>query len=408
MPIEATPAGHPDPHGAPSHRPSTPQERAALGRRLKWAGLIGGVAAIAIVGWGLFARARAEGDMQVSANQRSVPVVRTLSPTREGAAEALELPGALQAYNDAPIYARVPGYVKSWSEDIGARVKAGQLLAVIDAPELDQQLAEAQANLATAQANLNLATITAKRFNDLAGDDAVSKQDADEKSGALAAQTAGVKAAQANVQRLQALEGFKRILAPFDGVVTQRNTNIGALVNAGAGAAPASSLFNVADVHVLRVYVSVPQVYSAVIRAGMPAVLALPQFPGRAFAAKVVSDAGSVNAQTGALLVELEVANPDGALKPGDYVQARFQMPTQAGALRVPASSLIFRRNGLQVAVLDGDRARLKTVSIARDFGGQVELSSGLAASDKVIDNPPDSLADGDVVRVSGADHAQG
>jgi RND family efflux transporter MFP subunit len=381
-----------------------------LGRRLKWAAVIAAVLAIAIVGWGLLARAHAQGEMQASSNQRSIPVVRTIDPSPEATSEALELPGTLQAYNDAPIYARVPGYLKSWSADIGAHVKAGQVLAVIDAPELDQELAQAQANLATTEANLNLAKVTAARFTDLVSDDAVSRQDADEKTSGLAAQAAAVKAAQANVQRLQALEGFKRIVAPFDGVVTQRNTNVGALINAGAGSAPASSLFNVADVHVLRVYVSVPQSNSAAVRPGMPVTLSLPQFPARTFPAKVVSDAGAVNDQSGTLLVELEVANLDGALKPGDYVQARFDLPSQAGTVRVPASSLIFRRNGLQVAVLQGDRARLKTVSIGRDFGGQVELASGLAPSDRVIDNPPDSLEDGDRVRVAGAggDHAHG
>jgi RND family efflux transporter MFP subunit len=379
-----------------------------LGRRLKWAGLIAGVAAVALVGWGVLVRARAAGDMQASADQRAIPVVRTVSPEAEGAAEPLELPGTLQAYNDAAIYARVPGYLKSWQADIGARVKTGQVLAVIDAPELDQQLAEAQANLATAQANLNLARVTARRYTDLVGDDAVSRQDADEKTGALQAQTAAVKAAQANVQRLQALEGFKRVTAPFDGVVTQRNTNIGSLINAGAGSTPGSSLFNVADVHVLRVYVSVPQSDSAAVRPGMAASLTLPQFGGRAFPAQVVTDAGAVNDQTGALLVELQVDNVDGALKPGDYVQARFQMPTPAGALRVPASSLIFRRRGLQVAVLQGDKARLKSVVIAHDLGGQVELESGVVASDRVIDNPPDSLQDGDVVRLARSDHARG
>jgi RND family efflux transporter MFP subunit len=377
-----------------------------LARRLRLAALIGGVAAVAVVGWGVLSRARATTDMQTWANERSVPMVRTVSPKGAGGAEALELPGQIQAYNDAAIYARAPGYLKAWNVDIGAKVKVGQVLAVIDAPELDQQLAEAKANLATVVANQKLAQVTAGRFTDLAADDAVSRQDADEKSGDLAAKSAVVQASKANVERLQALEGFKRIVAPFDGVVTQRTANIGALVNAGAGSNAATALFSVADVHKLRVYVQVPQSASAQIHAGETASLALPQFPNRTFPARVVRDAGAVD-QSGALLVELEVNNPDAGLKPGDFAQVRFSLPGQAGTVRVPASALIFRRNGLQLAVLRGDhRVHLQPVSVARDFGGQVELSGGVKACDKVIDNPPDSLEDGDVVQTQGGPDA--
>jgi RND family efflux transporter MFP subunit len=387
-------------------------DNAQLIRRLKLAGLIGGVAAVAIVGWGVFNRARAVSDMQAVSDQRSVPVVRTLAPSAAGAAEGLELPGQLQAYNEAAIYARVPGYLKSWSQDIGARVKAGQLLAVIDAPELDQQLAEAQADLATIQANLKLAKVTSERFQDLVSDDAVSKQDADEKSGDLAAKMAGVKAAEANVRRLRALEDFKRITAPFDGVVTERNANIGALVNAGAGSAAASSLFKVADVHLLRVYVQLPQIYSAQVRPGMKARLALAQFPGRVFPAAVVSDAGAVSNDSGTLLVELEVRNEDGALKPGDFTQVRFDMPPAVGVIRVPSSALIFRSKGLEIATVTADgRAHLHPATVARDLGAQVELSSGIGLRDMVIDTPPDSLEDGDLVRIAptpGGGHARG
>ncbi|HEY4029063.1 MAG TPA: efflux RND transporter periplasmic adaptor subunit [Caulobacteraceae bacterium] len=377
-------------------------ETARIVRRLRLFGLIAGVAAVATVGWGVFSRAKAVGDEKTWAEQRSVPVVRTFAPKTSAAAEGLELPGQLQAYNDAPIYARVPGYLKSWNEDIGAKVKAGQLLAVIDAPELDQELAQAQANLATVEANLKLSKVTAQRFQDLVGDDAVSKQDADEKSGDLAAKTAAVKASEANVQRLQALESFKRIVSPFDGVVTQRNANIGALVNAGAGANPGSALFNVSDVHLLRVYVHVPQSYSAEIKDGQKATLLLPQYANRSFAATVVSDAGAVSDQSGTLLVELEVQNLDGALKPGDFAQVRFDLPPATGVVRVPASALIFRSGGLQIATVTADgRAHLHTASVARDLGAQVELNGGVTANDKVIDTPPDSLEDGDLVRIA-------
>jgi RND family efflux transporter MFP subunit len=382
-----------------------PDNTSALVRRLMWAGIIGGVAAIVIVGWGVLARARAEGDMQASADERAIPVVRAVSPTVAGGGEPLQLPGQLQAYNEAPIYARVSGYIRNWDQDIGARVKQGQLLAMIDAPELDQQLAEAKANLATAEANQKLAQVTSRRFNDLVGDDAVSRQDADEKSSDYAAKSSVVQAAQANVDRLQALEAFKRIVAPFDGVVTVRNANIGALVNAGAAAG--SALFSVADVHKLRFYVQAPQADSAAIHPGMTAALTLPQFPGRTFQAQVVSDAGAVNGQSGTLLVELQVDNPDSALKPGDYAEARIAVGGQSGQVMVPASSLIFRRQGLQVAVLDGDHVRLRSVTVARDDGGQVALASGVGPADKVIDSPPDSLEDGDKVRLAqGTGHA--
>jgi RND family efflux transporter MFP subunit len=389
-----------------------PTDQKDLARRLRLFGLIAGVAAVAIVGWGVFSRAKAVGDDKTWSEERSVPVVHTLAPQASASAESLELPGQLQAYNDAPIYARVPGYLKSWNEDIGAKVKAGQLLAVIDAPELDQELAQAQANLATVQANLKLAKVTADRFQDLASDDAVSKQDADEKTGDLAAKTAAVKAAEANVSRLQALEGFKRIVAPFDGVVTQRNANIGALVNAGAGASPGSALFNVSDVHLLRVYVQAPQVDSALIRTGMKASLELPQYAGRTFPATVVSNAGAVSDQSGTLLVELEVQNPDGALKPGDFAQVRFDLPPATGVVRVPASALIFRSAGLEIATVTPDgRAHLHKASVARDLGREVELSGGVTPSEKVIDTPPDSLEDGDLVRIAppeGGSHARG
>jgi RND family efflux transporter MFP subunit len=384
-----------------------PTDHQELVRRLKQAGLVAGVAAVVIIGWGVVSRVKAVADMKTLATQRSVPVVRTITPMVSTEAEGLELPGQLQAYNDALIYARVPGYLKSWDEDIGAKVKAGQVLAVIDAPELDQELAQAKANLATVEANVKLAKVTAQRFMDLAADDAVSKQDADEKSGDFAAKTAAVKAAEANVQRLQALEGFKRILAPFDGVVTERNANIGALVNAGAGASSASALFKVSDVHLLRVYVQVPQSFSAQVRNGMKANLTLPQYPGRAFPATIESDAGAVSGQSGTLLVELEVKNPNGALKPGDFAQVRFDLPPASGVVRVPASALIFRSQGLQIATVTPDgRAHLHAASVAVDLGAQVELNGGVGPTDRVIDTPPDSLEDGDVVHIQSGPNA--
>jgi multidrug efflux system membrane fusion protein len=374
-----------------------------LQRRLKLTGGVAAVAALAAIGWGVYARAHDVHSEQTWSQARAIPVVRVVTPEPADGAQPLDLPGNLQAYNEAPIYARVSGYLKSWNQDIGAHVKAGQVLAVIDAPELDQQLAGAKASLAAAQANLKLANITAQRFNDLAQDESVSKQDADEKTGAASARQAALQGAQAEVQRLEALENFKRITAPFDGVVTQRNANIGALINAGGG--QATALFSVADVHLLRVYVQAPQSVSAAIRPGLQASLTLPQYPGRSFPAQVVSDAGALGDKTGALLVELQVANDHEMLKPGDYAQVRFSIAGGAGVVRVPASAIIFRRNGLQIATVDAaGRAHLQSVAIARDLGGQVELSGGLAPNTRVIDSPPDSLEDGDALRIAKTD----
>jgi RND family efflux transporter MFP subunit len=284
-------------------------------------------------------------------------------------------------------------------------VKAGQVLATIDTPELDQQLAQARADLESAEANMRLARTTAQRWTTLLTQDAVSKQETEEKAGDLAAKTAMVNAARANVNRLLALKSFSRITAPFDGVVTARRTDIGALVNAGAGATANSELFDVAKVDRLRLYVHVPQSYSARIRPGITATLTVPEYPGRVFQATLTSTSDAVSASSGTVLVELAVDNTDRALHAGDYAQVKFDLGAadRAGseALRVPASVLLFRASGLQAAIIDpNSRVRLQNVTISRDLGQTVEIASGLSADDRVIDNPPDSIADGDRVRV--------
>jgi RND family efflux transporter MFP subunit len=276
------------------------------------------------------------------------------------------------------------------------------MVAEIDTPELDQQLAAAKADLATAVANQSLAQTTAKRWNSLLSQDAVSRQEAEEKNGDLAAKTALVGAAKANVQRLEALEGFKRIVAPFDGVVTARNTDIGALINTGGPNDP--GLFTVADVHRLRVYVSVPQDEAADFHPGETVSLTAPEYPGRSFQATLASTSGAIGAQSGALLVEAQLDNADGALKPGDYVQVSFNLPAQAGAVRVPAGALMFRHDGMAVAVVGPHgHVTIKPVTIARDLGSAVEIAIGLSPGDAVIANPPDSIVNGEVVRVAGA-----
>ena len=374
-------------------------------QRLKLAGAAGLLVAGVLVASGVMSRQHSEQAIKAWTTAAAIPTVDVISLNPGASTAALTLPGAVQAYYEAPIHARVSGYLKQWYEDIGAHVKAGQLLASIDTPELDQQLAQARADLATAEANLSLAQITAKRWQHLLADDAVSPQEADEKSGDLAAKTALVNAARANVDRLVALESFKNIVAPFDGVVTARKTDIGALISAGGDSGP--ELFSVADVHRLRVYVRVPQSYSAAIKPGLTAALSVPEYPGQSFTATLSSTADAVNDQSGTLLVELGLDNANGQLKPGDYAEVHFSLPQSGSGVQVPASALVYRQQGLQVATLGPDsHVVMKNITIARDDGSYVEVAAGLSRADRIIDSPPDSLAQGDLVRVSGASAA--
>jgi multidrug efflux system membrane fusion protein len=380
-------------------RPST--------RTLKIAGVVALCIAGLVVVAGVATRAADTGQLKSWTRAEAIPTVEFVRPSPTAAGEKLTLPGNLTAFNTAQIYARVPGYVHGWYQDIGARVKKGQLLALIDTPELDQQIAQARADVVSAQASQSLSKTTANRWAGLLAADAVSKQEADEKAGDLTVKNAAVKAAQANLDRLIALKGFARIVAPFDGVVTSRNADIGALVNAGAGSGSGSSspLFTVADISSLRAYVHVPQSYSAQIKPGELAQMALPDYPGRTFPAKLVSTADAISDQSGTLLVELQADNPTGALKPGDYAQVSFDLPKGQGAqLTLPASALLFRSHGLEVAVVTpNNHIVMKHIAIGQDMGATVEVASGLDPADRVVDNPPDSLAAGDLVRIAGA-----
>jgi multidrug efflux system membrane fusion protein len=382
-----------------------PDNPEALRRRpqlwLKPAGLIGlGVAAV-VVGAGLFSRVSASQHVKAWTEDQAVPTVSVIAPAVADGQQALVLPGNVQAFYDAQIHARVSGYLKRWYQDIGAEVKAGQLLAEIDTPELDQQLAQAEANLSIAKANQKLAQTTAARWSSLLISDAVSKQEADEKTGDLDAKTAVVRGADADVRRLRALEAFKRITAPFDGVVTGRTTDIGALIAAGTPNDP--GLFTVADVHRLRIYVKAPQAYSAAIRPGASATLTVPEHPDQTFTATLASMSGAVSDQSGTMLMELQIDNAGGLLKPGDYAQVRFALPASPGTLRLPASALMFRRGGMAVATVGaGDHVVMKPITIARDLGAFVEVAGGVGPTDRVIDSPPDSLSDGEVVRPAG------
>jgi RND family efflux transporter MFP subunit len=370
-------------------------------RHLKTLGLAALCVAGAAVALGVVSRVHADQTVSGWTAARAIPTVKVIS-LNGVAAGTLVLPGDVQAFHTAPIHARVSGYLKRWDADIGASVKAGQLLAEIDTPDLDQQLAQAKADLGTALANQHLAETTAQRWAQLLAKDAVSHQDADVKNGDLEAKTAAVAAAQANVQRLEALESFKRITAPFDGVVTTRATDIGALISVGG---PTDvPLFTVADEKKLRIYVRVPQSYSAAIKPGMAASFTVPEYPGRRFTARLATTAQAVAPQSGTLLIELQIDNADGALKPGDYAQVKFDLPAETDAIRAPASALMFRDAGMSVAVLGPDnQVAIKPVTISRDLGTTVEIGAGLTRADRVIDNPPDSLRAGDRVRVASA-----
>lgn len=387
MPMSAD-APPPEHHPAPDHH------------RLQLASLIALAVLVLVVAVGLISRGVAGQRLKADTLADAVPTVSVIRPTVNGGDQALTLPGDVQANDNAVIHARVSGYLRKWYVDIGAQVKAGQVLADIDTPELDQQLAQAKANLATAQANQNLAQITANRWTGLLAKDAVSKQESDEKTGDLAAKTALTQAARADVDRLEALEGFKRIVAPFAGVVTARNTDIGALIAAGNPADP--GLFTVADETRLRIYVHAPQADIAQINAGQTAAITVPEHPGQTFQAVVSSTADAVSTQSGALTVELQLDNAQDQLKPGDYAQVVFNLPRAAGGVQLPASALILRQKGLAVATLGpGDRVVMKSVAIAQDHGQTVDIASGIAPNDRVIDNPPDSLASNDQVRVA-------
>jgi RND family efflux transporter MFP subunit len=373
----------------------------ALVRRLP---LLGGAIALlatTVVAYGLGSRAAQNSRLRDLTAAEAVPVVAIVTPTHVADHLSLELPGRLEAYIRAPIYARVPGYLKSWNYDIGGKVKAGDVLAEIDAPDLDQQLMQARADLSVAQANAKLAQISAERWQSLAGTDAVAKQDVDQRTFTWNASIAQVKAAQANVDRLVAEEGFKRLSAPFDGIVTARETDIGALINVGA--AGGAELFVVSETSKLRVYVNVPQNDVPSVPPGTRATIKVPEHPDKTYSGTVEASAQAVSPSTGTTLMQLIVDNSAGELMPGDYASIQLQIDAATQVLSVPSSALIFDAKGLSIATVDADnRVRLKPVSIERDLGAAVELASGLSPNDRVIENPPDGIGNGAAVRLAG------
>jgi len=380
---------------ADSLQPSPPQKSP---RRLL---LIVGAVALAVALTGIGLRLLAEARLRDLTADEAIATVAVVAPVPGGAEAELVLPGDLRAFAEAPIYARTNGYVKQRFVDIGDAVKKGQVLAELDTPEVDQQMRQAEADLATAQANARLANATAKRWEDLRSSEAVSPQEADEKAGDAAARNALLAAAEANMQRLRDLQNFKRITAPFDGFVTMRNTDIGALVNAG-GSGP--ELFRIADTRTLRIYVDVPQANARDIKIGGEATLVLIDRPDQRYTAQVVRTARALDPATRSLRVELNLDNRTIKLLPGAFARLRFPVPTSATQLRLPINTLLFRPEGPQVAIVDaGNQVRLRTVTIVQDFGNAVAIGSGVMPQDRVVMNPPESLVDGQSVRVAAA-----
>ena len=347
---------------------------------------------------GIASRVHAQSTLKQETLEMAVPTVTVIHPKRGAAAEEIVLPGNAQAYVATPIYARTSGYLKSWNFDIGTHVKAGQLLAEIETPEVDRQLDQARADLATSQANYDLARTTAARYQSLFKSDSVAKQDVDDKMGDLQAKKAMVDSAAFNVRRLEETQRFQKVYAPFDGVITARNIDIGALIDAG-GNAPGRELFDVAATGRLRVYINVPQVYSRQVKPGGPAELTLSEFPGRRFRGKIVRSSDSIDPVSRTLLTEVDVDNPSGELLPGAFLSVHLKLSSGAGAVVVPVNALIFRSEGMRVAVVRENRAELAPVTIGRDYGTEVEVLSGITPQDEIIANPSDSLTSGTEVR---------
>jgi RND family efflux transporter MFP subunit len=372
-------------------------------RRYAWIALI---VAIALGIWGEVSRVLARSELLKQNTEAAIPTVTTTTAEVSSAGEELVLPGAVQAFMEAPIYARTSGYLKYWKTDIGSLVTKGQLLAEIETPEVDQQLTQAQADLATARANENLSKTTNVRWQGLLATQSVSKQDADEKAGDAAAKIAAADSAAANVARLHELESFKRVVAPFTGVITARNTDVGALINAGQSSG--TELFRIADTHTLRIYVRVPEPFAAITKPGLEAGLYFAEHANRTFSAKVVRTSNSLDPTLRTLQVELQLDNAKGEIFPGAYAEVHFKLPASAETMRLPANTVLFRSAGLQVATLDSQqRVKLKSIVQGRDFGNSIEVLSGLAPHETVVLNPPDSIADGVQVRIAAPDAAQ-
>ena len=372
------------------------------GRRpLRWIGsVIALVAVAAVLVSGIWSRIRSRTALGAETAQVALTAVSVVSPKQTAPAQEIVLPGNVEPFITSPIYARTNGYLKKWYFDIGAHVKKGQLLAVIDSPEVDQQLQQARSNLLTAQANLELASITKARYEGLSKTKAVSQQDVDNAVSTYNADKATVEADKAAVEQYTALVSFEKIYAPFDGVITARNTDIGDLINSGSNANVKTDLFHMVQPGTLRVYVNVPEEYSQGIRIGMTADLSLAEFPGRKFQGKLVRTAEAINMTTRTLLIEIEVDNPKHTLLTGSYAEVHLKVPSAASGSLIPVNTLIFRSEGLRVGIVRGGKIVLAAVTPGHDFGNQIEIVAGLKPEDQVVINPPDSIVDGQQVQI--------
>src|SRR6266853_4577050 len=370
-------------------------------RRSWLVALIAFLAVAGILVSGILRRVRARATVSAETAAMAVPLVNVVSPRRTAPSHELVLPGNVEPYMTAPIYSRTSGYVKKWYVDIGARVKKGQLLAEIDTPEVDQQLQQSRGNLATAEANLRLAEITKNRYQDLLKTNAVSQQDVDNAAGTYNANNSIVQANQANVKQLETLQSFEKIYAPFDGIVTVRNVDVGDLINSGSAPGTRTDLFHIAQPGKLRVYVYVPQEYSQAAAPGLTAELTLAEFPGRRFPGKLVRTANAINNATRTLLAEVDVDNPTGKLLSGSYAEVHLNLPGLASTHLLPVNTLLFRSEGLQVAVVKDGKVALTHITPGHDFGNQIEILSGLSGDESVIQNPSDSVLPGQQVQIA-------
>jgi RND family efflux transporter MFP subunit len=363
-----------------------------------WIPALGAALVALVIFFGIRSRVNAEAKVAAATHEAAIPVVNVVHPAVDNGLKEIALPGNTVAFMDAPIYARTNGYLKRWYVDIGGHVKAGQLLAEIETPEVDQQLQQARSDLETAQANYNIAKITASRWEFLVSTGSVSQQETDQAKSDLAAKKAAADASASNVRRLEELQSFERIYAPFEGVVTARNTDVGNLIDAGANAP--KELFHLASINKLRVYVAIPEVYSQAA-GGSTATLTLDEFPNRVFQGTIVRNSNAFDSASRTLNTEVDVENPRGELRPGAYVFVHFQLPDSVRGVSIPSNTLLFRKEGLQVGVVRDSKAELVSVKIGHDYGNSVEVLSGLQLSDAVITSPPDSLASGTPVKIA-------
>jgi RND family efflux transporter MFP subunit len=382
----------------------SPASGAATQRRSRRGWIIGGAIFLVFAGvlvFGILERIHTSAAVKAETADLAVPIVSVVAPQRAAPSQEIVLPGNVQPFITSPVFARTNGYLEHWYFDIGAHVKKGQLLAVIASPEVDQQLQQARSNLLTAEANLELASITKDRYQGLKKTNAVSQQDVDNAVGTYNANKAIVEADQAAVQQYSALVSFEKVYAPFDGIITARNTDIGDLINSGSSAVVKTDLFHIAQPGMLRVYVNVPEEYSQQTKPGLTAQLNLAEFPGRTFTGKLVRTAEAINYTTRTLLVEVDVNNPSGELLSGAYAEVHFKVPGQTSTYIVPVDTLLFRKEGLNVAVVENGKAKLMPVVAGHDFGNSIEIVSGLKGNESVIESPPDSIVTGETVHIT-------